>query len=113
MYNVGIEFKILEDDESPPPGYKKSSGHPIFVVKMDFTRKYRWTTNVHRTPYSEPSIYAGVVSRESIRILLRSYDMHGVHVIAADVRNVYIQAPTSDKYYVICGPEFGLLAFGC
>ena len=25
----------------------------------------------------------------------------------ADIRNAYLQAPTSQKHYVICGPEFG------
>ena len=27
---------------------------------------------------------------------------------AADIRNAYLQAPSSEKYYIICGPEFGL-----
>ncbi|KAL7523558.1 hypothetical protein ACHAXR_000235 [Thalassiosira sp. AJA248-18] len=39
MTNVGIAFRILEKEEALPPGYKKSSGHIIFDVKMDFTRK--------------------------------------------------------------------------
>ena len=34
--------------------------------------------------------------------------MHGVPVTAVDVRNSYLQAPTSDKHYVICGTKFGL-----
>ena len=39
MSNVGIDFIIIEDDEPPPTGYKKSTRHIIFDVKMDFTRK--------------------------------------------------------------------------
>ena len=70
MTNVGIAFKILENDEHLPMGYKKSSGHLIFDVKMDFTQKARWVKDGHRTPDPETSKYAGVVSRESIRILL-------------------------------------------
>ena len=48
MKNVGIAFKILEEDEHLPVGYKKSSGHIIFTVKMDFTHKSRWVS-IHIT----------------------------------------------------------------
>ena len=41
MYNVGVAFKILDDTEHLPVGYTKSSGHMVFDVKMDFTRKAR------------------------------------------------------------------------
>ena len=70
MYNVSIAFQILEPGESVPPGWTKSSGHIIFDVKMDFTRKARWVKDGHRTPDPESSSYAGVVSRESVRIAL-------------------------------------------
>ena len=50
MYNVSIAFQILDDGEYPPPGWKHSSGHIIFDVKMDFTRKVRWVKDGHRTP---------------------------------------------------------------
>ena len=29
-------------------------------------------------------------------------------MVVAYIRNSYIQAPSSQKYYIICGPEFGL-----
>ena len=108
MSNIGVAFDILERGENPPPGYSKSSGHMIYDVKMDFTRKGRWVKDGHRTPDPESSSYAGVVSRESIRILLTHAALHGVPVMAADVRNAYLQAPTSEKHYIICGPEFGI-----
>ena len=108
MRNVGVAFKILENDEHLPPGYKPSSGHLVFDVKMDFTRKARWVKDGHKTPDPETSSYAGVVSRESIRILLTHAALHGVNVLAADIRNAYLQAPSSEKHYIICGMEFGI-----
>ena len=108
MANVGVAFKILETGENPPPGYSKSSGHLVYDVKMDFTRKGRWVKDGHRTPNPETSSYAGVVSRESIRIMLTHAALHGVPTFAADVRNAYLQAPTSEKHYIVCGPEFGI-----
>ena len=99
MSNVGVAFKILEKGESPPPGYTKSSGHIVFDDSMSFHRKSQWVKDDHRTPDPDTSSYAGVVSRKSIRILLTHAALHGVPVMAADVRNAYLQAPTSEKYF--------------
>ena len=52
--------------------------------------------------------YAGVVSRESVRIALTLAALNGLSVCGADIQNAYLQAPTTEKHYVICGPEFGI-----
>ena len=75
---------------------------------MDFTRKARWVLDGHKTPDPSGSTYAGVVSRESVRIAFTYAALNGLQVCAADIRNAYLQAPSSQKDYVICGPEFGL-----
>ena len=85
MSNVGVAFKILERGESPPPGYTKSSGHIVFDVCIIFQRKARWVKYGHLTPDPDTSSYAGVVSRESIRVLITHAALHGVPVMAADV----------------------------
>ena len=108
MYQVSVAFKILEDDECLPPGWKKSSGHLIYDIKMDFTRKARWVKDGHLTADPKVTSYAGVVSRESIRIALTYASLLGVDVLAADIRNAYLQAPSSEKHFIICGTEFGL-----
>ena len=95
MKDVGIAFKILEEDEHLLVGYKKSSGHIIFTVKMNFTRKAIWVKSGHRTPNSTTPNYVGVVSRESIRIIFTHADFHIVYLKAADIPNAYLQAPTS------------------
>lgn len=108
MKNVGVAFEILPEGKKAPPGYIKASGHLVFDVKMDFTRKARWVKDGHRTPDPLTSGYAGVVSRESVRIALTYAALNGLDVWAADIQNAYLQAPSSEKHYVICGPEFGL-----
>ena len=60
---IGIAFEILENDEFLPKDYKRVTGHIIFDIKMDFTRKFRWALDVHKTPSLEGSTHAGVVSR--------------------------------------------------
>ena len=74
---------------------------------MDFTRKARWVKDGHRTADPIESNYAGVVPRDSVRIAFTIAALNGLDICAADIQNAYIQAPTSEKHYVICGPEFG------
>ena len=108
MKNVGIAFEVLDEGQNQPVGWSKVTGHIIFDVKMDFTRKARWVLDGHKTPNPIGSTYAGVVSRESVRIALTYAALNGLDVVAADIRNAYLQAPSSQKDYIICGPEFGL-----
>jgi hypothetical protein len=107
MVNVGVVFEVL-DGKPIPIGWRKVTGHLVFDVKMDFTRKARWVLDGHKTPDIVGSTYAGVVSRESVRIAFTYAALNGLKVCAADIRNAYLQAPSSQKDYVICGPEFGL-----
>ena len=108
MTNVSIAFDFQDHGVKPPPGYTKSSGHLIWDLKMDFTRKARWVKDGHRTPDPTTSNYAGVVSRESVRIAFTYAALNGLDVFATDVQNAYLQAPTSEKHYIICGDEFGI-----
>ena len=41
MKTVGVAFDVLEDHQRVPVGWSKASGHLIWDVKMDFTRKAR------------------------------------------------------------------------
>ena len=107
MYNILITFKILEDNESLPVGYTKSSGHLIFDVKIDFTRNDRWVKKGHKHTDPESSSYDGVISRESIRIMSTWAALHSIDAMAAEIRNEYLQAPTSEQHFVICGTSFG------
>ena len=66
MTNVSVVFQVLEEGEKAPPGWSKASGHIVFNIKMDFTRKARWVLDGHRQSDPKGSTYAGVVSRESI-----------------------------------------------
>ena len=79
---------------------------------MDMTRKARWVLDGHKTPDPVHSTYAGVVSRESVRIALTYTALNNLDVICADIRNAYLQAPSSQKDYIVCGPEFGIENMG-
>ena len=75
---------------------------------MDFTHKARWVKDGHKTPTPENATYAGVVLCESVCIALTYAALNGIDVVAADIKNAHLQAPSSEKNYVVCVPEFGI-----
>ena len=85
MTNVGIALQLLNRGDDPPIGYTKASGHHIFDVKMDFTRKARFVLDGHKTEKPDISTYAGVVSRESIMISMTYASLNTLQVSAADI----------------------------
>ena len=74
---------------------------------MCMTRKARFCANGAKTPELSTSVYSGVVSRETVRIAFTYAALNGLDIMAADIQNAYLQAPISEKYWTICGPEFG------
>ena len=112
MYNVGVAFEILDEGVHALHGWKQVTGHLVWDVKMDFTRKARWDLDGHKTPDSIGLTHAGVVSRESVHIALTYAALNDLDVFAADIHNAYLQAQSSQKDYIICGPEFGVENIG-
>ena len=107
MKNVSIIFKILDSNENLLVGYSKLSIHMVFGIKLDLTRKARLVADGHLTPDPIDSTYAGVVSRETGRIALTYTALLGIDIWAADILNAFVQAPTTEKYYIVCGYELG------
>ena len=44
----------------------------------------------------------------SVQIAFTYAALSGLDVCMADIRNAYLQSPTSQNHYIICGPEFGM-----
>ena len=74
---------------------------------MDFTRKARFFANSSTTPIKPSSTYAGVVSIDTVRISFTYAALNCLDIMAADIQNDYLQAPISERYWNILGPEFG------
>jgi len=43
-----------------------------------------------------------------VRIAFTYAALNDLSICAADIQNAYLQAPTSEKHYIICGPGFGI-----
>jgi hypothetical protein len=58
MTDAGVAFEVLEEEMKAPIGWSKVTGHLVWDVKMDFTRKARWVLDGHKTPNPIGSTYA-------------------------------------------------------
>ncbi len=112
MENLKVAFDILPEGSKPPPGYTLASGHLVFDIRMTMVRRARWVKDGHKTPEPDLCTYAGVVSRETVRIAFTYAALNGLPICAADVQNAYLQALSYEKHYIVCGPEFGLESVG-
>jgi hypothetical protein len=107
MKNVRVAFKFLDSGERVPIGFKWIKCHLIFDVKMDFTRKARYVAGGHMTDPPSTLTYSSVVSRDSVRIAFLLAALNDVQLLAADIGNAYLNAPTREKVYTTAGLEFG------
>ena len=105
-------FRVLEDDEPLPKGYRRIPYHFVFDVKIDGRRKARLVAGGHRTEPPKEDTYSGVISLEGVRMGFILAHMNGLMVCAGDVGNAFLYGKTCEKVYVIAGPEFGPLLCG-
>ena len=97
MKNSQIAFEILGKHVKPPPGYKKITCHMNFEIKMDLRRKARYVAGGHLTDLPTSMTYSTVVSRESVRIAFLIAALNNLDILAGDIQNAYLNAPTSEK----------------
>ena len=109
-----IDYKTFIDHGhhtkvTAPSGYKKIRVHFVFDVKHDGRHKGRLVADGHLTDIPIDSVYSGVVSLRGFRLALFLGELNDLQVWSTDIGNAYLEAMTSEKVYVIAGPEFGEL----
>ena len=100
-------FRDLGRGATAPSGYKKITVRLVFDVKHDLRHKARLVAGGHLTDPPKDSVYSGVVSLRSLRLVALFAELNGLQLWAADVGNAYLEALTKEKVYVVAGPEFG------
>jgi len=53
------------------------------------------------------STFASVVSRDSVRIGFLIAALNGLDILAGDIQNAYLHAPSLEKNYFYAGSEWG------
>ena len=95
------EYRVFRDH-----GYHKIRVLLIFAVQQDGRHKARLVPGGHLAPDPIESIYSGVVSIRSLRLVIFLAGLNNLEVWGADIGNAYLEKKTKEKLYVIAGPEF-------
>jgi hypothetical protein len=88
-------------------GYKKIQVHMVFDIKHDGRHKSRMVAGGHMTDVPVESVYSGVVSLRSLRMVIFLAELNGLELWGADIGNAYLEAKTKEKVYIVGGLEFG------
>jgi len=92
-----------------PEGYQKIRVHMVYDVKHDGRHKARLVADGHLTDIPLETVYSGVVTLKSLRMIIFIGELNGMPVWGGDVGNAYLEAITREKVFIIAGPEFGEL----
>ena len=106
MKNSRIAFELKPRGERAPVGYKEITCHLIFDLKMDMTRKARYVAGGHLTDVPTSMTYSSVVSRDSVRIGLLIAALNDLDILAGDIQNAFLSAPTKERIYFHAGDEW-------
>jgi hypothetical protein len=106
MKNSRIAFKLLETGEKPPVGHKEITCHLIFDLKLDMTRKARYVAGGHLTDVPTSMTYSTVVSRDTVRIGFLVAALNDLDILAGDIQNAFLEAPTKEKIFFYAGDEW-------
>ena len=109
------EYKVFKDTGKAkfhngkvvtPDGFQKIRVHFVYAVKHDGRFKARLVADGHLSKEPVESIYSGVVSLRSLRMVVFLSQLNNLEIWGADVGNAYLEAYTDEKLCIMAGPEF-------
>ena len=95
----GKGAKVLKD-------YKLIHYHFVFDVKHDGRHKARYVAGGHLMDPPLDSVYSGVVSLQSLQLVIFLAESNGLQLYAADIGNAYLEAKTKEKVCTYGRPKF-------
>ena len=105
--NVRLAFEVSPYGKKAPIGHQFVQCHKVFDIKMeDFRHKAKLVTGGPMTEAPATIVYASVVSRDTVRIVLMIVTLNDLKVKLGDILNAYVQAPVTEKLWTNLGPEF-------
>ena len=83
----------------------------MFDVKHDGHHKARYVAGGHLTDPPLDSVYSGVVSLRSLRLVIFLAELNGLQLYTADIGNAYLEAKTKEKSVSTVCSSLGTLAW--
>ena len=104
------EYEVFCDNgHIQPKDHRPIKVHLVFDCKHDGRRKARLVADGHLTEVPLESVYSGVVSIRSLRMMAFLAELNKLELYATDIGNAYLEARTKEKLFIKAGPEFGPL----
>ena len=85
MKNSRVAFNFLDTDNHDPVGYKEITGHLLFDVKMDPTRKASFVAEGNLIDPPLSMTFASVVSHDSVRLTLLIAELNDLYILSGDI----------------------------
>ena len=105
------EYQVFESKgiggRPPSADYRKIRVHFVFAVKHDGRHKARLVAGGHLTPPPATSVYSGVVSLRSLRLVIFLAELNDLQLWGGDIGQAYLEAKTKEKLYIVAGKGFG------
>ena len=102
-YNTFVDIGFKDT----PAGYQKIRCHFIYDIKHDGRHKACFVAGGHLTEVPVESVYSGVVSLRSLRLVIFLSELNGLSLYAADIGNAYLEAKTKEKVCFVANEAFG------
>ena len=80
-------YHSIGKDARPPPGYQLVPLRMVFDVKQDLKRKARLVARGDKTNPPADSVYSGVATLRSLRIVCFLAELNGLTLTGGDVGN--------------------------
>ena len=106
MKNSKVAFELLGRGDKAPVGFKEITCHLIFDIKLSMERKARYVAGGHLTDVPSHMTYSSVVSRDTVRIGFLIAALNGLEILAGDIQNAFLSAPTKEKVFFYAGDEW-------
>ena len=106
MKGSRVAFELQEIGQKAPVGFTEITCHLIFDIKLDMTRKARYVAGGHLTDVPTYMTYSSVVSRDTVRIGFLMAALNNLDVLAGDIQNAFLAAPTKEKIFFYAGDEW-------
>ena len=102
-------FRDLGKTARVPRGYQQILLQMVFDVKQSLKQKARLVAHGDKTKPPRESVYSGVATMQSLRIICFLAELNGLEITGGDIGNAYLEAYTKEKVCFRAGPEFGPL----
>ncbi len=102
-------FRSIGKNASVPNGYQRIPVRMVFEVKNTLKRKAWLVARGDKTDPPRDSVYSGVASLRSLRIICFLAELNGLEVTGGNIGNAYLEAYMKEKVCFVAGPKFGAL----